>query len=152
GIRFGAIKDTSSAAPRALQLRITPMYGLRWANPARFRVGGVSTFAEAGDLGRRIAGAAGLGYERVVTRDSRELSLDFRAAADPGFQPVGGDAPEPAEPAARAPAPRATSRFDPATLDADFRVAVWRPGWEVRLRRPFGAAAIGCLPGVLLVL
>lgn len=88
GIRFVALTEPSSLGPRGLGLRITPMYGRRWANPARFRVVGVDSLAGAGELGRRIASAAGFDYERVVTSHSRELRLDFRAAADPGFQPM----------------------------------------------------------------
>lgn len=159
GMRVTALRPPPTIPSAGFRIRLRMFYGSgRMTRSYTFAVAGVSALPEAEDLARRMASAVAFGHELRARSDPRELTLDFAAAPGPGYTVV----PEiraAADYARARPAPPAPATaqerlppFDPATFQSDPRLEVWQPGRLVRLRRPFGFAAIGCLPGVLLVL
>jgi hypothetical protein len=149
-MQLEALMPPPSPPRQAVRFRLRA-YGSGWSRLAtRFTVEAVDTLAEADDLCHRIASASGLEYARVVRSDPRERTRDLSATAAPGFLLLpqatsrADYSREPPSPlAARAPS-EAAPPFDPASFKADFQVAVWKPGREVRFRRSLGLPAIVC--------
>ncbi len=114
---------------------------------------------EITDLALRIGAAAGLAAFKLVRSDARDVEIELRRQPEAGFEPL----PELLGPAdyARdtvAPAARAASAdervppFEPGGFPSEHRVALWKPGVAVELRKPLSFGAIGCLPFTLLAL
>jgi hypothetical protein len=155
------VSSSSGARDTGLAIQLSLLFRDETARTPRnlsFGVEGLDQREEAGDLALRIAGAAGLGYQRVVRSDPREIELEFGTLGAAGFTPLAAPvakadyARDVVAPAAEALAAREeTPSFDPATLQSEFKVVAWQPGQEVRFRRPLGLVAIGCAPGMLLL-
>jgi hypothetical protein len=138
-----------------LQLRTEAGAQRQW----QFSVAGLDQREEGADLALRLGAAAGFAYHHIVRSDQREIEIEFGRGRGGAFTPM----PElrakadydrdqvPAEAKAMA-AEEATPPFDPASFKGDHRIVVWQPGREVRFRKPTGLGAIGCAPGLLLLL
>lgn len=111
--------------------------------------------AEAGDFASRLGAAAGLGWQRVLRSDPQSAEIELARDAGAEFQPTPlaresadyrNDVVAPA--AAAAVAEERIPPFDGRAFDSTHGVTTWRPGELVRLDKPLGAPAIGCLPFV----
>ena len=114
---------------------------------------GVDRREEVADFAYRLGAACGLGYQRVVRSDPRDIELDVSASMGPGHEripPLEGRANYAANVfSAAAGAAAAEDRvppFDPSQFPCDHKVAKWLPGREVAFHKPLGGSAIGCLP------
>ena len=114
---------------------------------------GVDRREEVADFAYRLGAACGLGYQRVVRSDPRDIELDVSASMGPGHEripPLEGRANYAANVfSAAAGAAAAEDRvppFDPSQFPCDHKVAKWLPGREVAFRKPLGGSAMGCLP------
>jgi hypothetical protein len=116
-------------------------------------VEGVDRREEVADFAYRLGAACGLGYQRVVRSDPRDIELDVSGAMGPGHEripPLEGRANYAANvfsaAAGAAAAEERVPPFDPSQFPCEHKVAKWLPGREVRFHKPLGGAAIGCLP------
>jgi hypothetical protein len=119
-------------------------------------VEGVDRREEVADFAYRLGAACGLGYQRVVRSDPREIEIDVSASMGPGHDripPLEGRANYAANvfsaAAGAAAAEERVPPFEPSQFPCDHKVATWLPGREVRFQKPLGIAAIGCLPFVI---
>jgi len=138
-VRITLRLDDGSGKPRARVLSI--------------HVEGVDRREEVADFAYRLGAACGLGYQRVVRSDPRDIELDVSASMGPGHEsipPLEGRANYAANVfSAVAGAAAAEDRvppFEPSQFPCDHKVAKWLPGREVGFHKPLGGAAIGCLP------
>ena len=113
---------------------------------------------EVADLALRLGAATGLAFFRTVRSDARDVEVELRRGFETGFAevPPGLGRADYARDVVGAPAraiadTETVPPFEPKGFQGDHRIAVWTPGSEVRLRKPFSFAAIGCLPFTLLV-
>ncbi|HEY6555367.1 MAG TPA: hypothetical protein VI669_18560, partial [Vicinamibacteria bacterium] len=167
-LRFQGTKNLGPSH-EALRLRLTFGFREETGLPARafdLRVKALDRPEEAVDLAQRLAVVAGLAEQRMVRNDPREVVVEFSAPAVPGAEARAEVGATPAAPRAKAdyaagqvsPAAKALAEqepdepFDPGAFPSDHRVDRWSPGQEVRLKRPFRFAALGCAPGLLGVL
>jgi hypothetical protein len=124
-------------------------------------VDGLDKIEEASDLALRLASVARFEYQRVLRSDPRGLEVEFGTLGAQGFFPMPesvavGKADyahdQVSQPAQAIAAHESTPPFDPARFKSEFRPLAWLPGQEVRFKRSLGLPAIGCAPGMLLLL
>lgn len=115
--------------------------------------------AEVVDFAYRLGAASGLTFAKVVRNDPGAVEIELSPTREPGFSPAPWDlakadyAKNVVAPAAReAVAHEKVPPFEPRTFPCDHRIRVYEPRSRVVLRKPWGFAALGCLPFTLLVL
>jgi hypothetical protein len=115
--------------------------------------------AEVVDFAYRLGAASGLTFAKVVRNDPKAVEVELLPTREPGFAPAPWNlakadyARDAVAPAAReAVAHERVPPFDPRTFPSDHRVRVYEPRSRVVFRKPWGFAALGCLPFTLLVL
>ena len=115
--------------------------------------------AEVVDFAYRLGAASGLTFAKVVRNDPKAIEVELSPTREPGFAPAPWDlakadyAKDAVAKAARdAVAHEKVPSFEPGTFPSDHRVRVYEPRSRVVLRKPWGFAALGCLPFTLLVL
>lgn len=123
------------------------------------RVEDLDQAAEVVDFAYRLGAASGLVFSRVVRNDPKAVEVELRPTREAGFAPAPWNlaqadyARDAVAPAAReAVAQERVPPFEPRTFPSDHRVRVYEPRDRVVLRKPWGFAALGCLPFTLLVL
>jgi len=163
GRRDRAVPSSVSSSSSSLFASFTPNVRIRFriddgARKAKERaisihVEGVDRREEVADFAYRLGAACGLGYQRVVRSDPRDIELDLSAAMGPGHERIPtleGRANYAANvfsaAAGAAAAEERVPPFDPSQFPCDHKVVKWLPGREVAFRKPVGGAAIGCLP------
>jgi hypothetical protein len=136
-----------------LVLRVDEGTGRVRAQTLKLGVEGIDSHQEIADLAYRLGAAAGLPYQRVVRNDPRDFEIELGRAGAPGFARVPTldsradyARNKVASAAAAATAQERVAPFDPATFGCDHKVTAWSPLREVRFEKPFGFAAVGCLP------
>jgi hypothetical protein len=123
------------------------------------RVDDLDQPAEVVDFAYRLGAASGLVFAKVVRNDPKAVEVELLSTREPGFAPAPWSlakadyARDTVAPAAReAVAHEKVPPFEPRTFPSDHKVRVYEPRDRVVLRKPWGFAALGCLPFTLLVL
>jgi hypothetical protein len=113
---------------------------------------------EVADLALRLGAASGLTFFRTVRSDSRDVEVELRRGFEIGFHEVPSGLARAdytrdvvAAPARAIADTETVPPFEPKGFRGDHRIAVWKPGSEVRIRKPLSLTAVGCLPFTLLV-
>jgi hypothetical protein len=115
--------------------------------------------AEVADFAYRLGAATGLVFIKVIRNDPKTVEIELSPTREPGFTPAPWNlakadyAKDVVAPAAReAVAHEKVPPFEPAAFPSDHKVALYEPRNRVVFRKPWGFAAVGCLPFTLLVL
>ncbi|HEY5906404.1 MAG TPA: hypothetical protein VIZ31_00095, partial [Vicinamibacteria bacterium] len=115
--------------------------------------------AEVADFAYRLGAATGLVFTKVIRNDPKTVEIELSPTREPGFTPAPWNlakadyAKDVVAPAAReAVAHEKVPPFEPAAFPSDHKVAQYEPRNRVVFRKPWGFAAVGCLPFTLLVL